>query len=543
MNAIDLGDRTQVKTPEPAQTTDRTRLAAWNIATLLVFTAVTTVTGLGVTPWIVHWLNEERYGAAKLIADYGGYLALLELGLGGALSPLLARAAGQGDERTLRGTMAAGLRLYLGVAALIVTVGLLLGTVVARLVPVSTPLVGDLRLAWIVAVSGFALLVLSPFRALAEARQWGYRVNLLLTAQAVLIAALSLFWAWRGWGITGQVLALLVGNAAVSLVLARDGARRHPGLVRAVLTVRPAPETWRALWRLSPPTLAMNLCGRVGLLTDYIVVSQFLGVAPVTTLVLTQRLAVLAQAQLQGIGGAAWAGLAELHARGELATFRRRLVELTNLVAILGVAILGPIVAYNRYFFALWVPSQSYGGDLVVLVAAANAMLLGLSSLWNWCFVGTGQVRRVLPLVVAASVLNLAASVSLTWWLRSITGPLLGTTLAFLTIDLWFMPLLLRKIFGVSLRALAGAVAIPLAWGLLYTSGLWWLAHMHRPWGWLGLAAETGLAALGFLALAWFVLLNPTDRELWRHRLAGLLPNRLRRRDRSGPTLPEAEDA
>lgn len=539
MNAIDLGDREQVEAPERAPATNRTRLAAWNIATLLIFTAVTTVTGLAVTPWIVHWLNEERYGAAKLIGDYGGYLALLELGLGGALSPLLARAAGQGDERTLRGTMAAGVRLYLGVAVLIVTVGLLLGTVVVRLVPVSTALVGDLRLAWIIAVSGFALLVLSPFRALAEARQWGYRVNLLLTAQAVLIAGLSLFWAWRGWGITGQVLALLVGNAVVSLVLARDGARHHPGLWRATLTDRPAPETWRALWRLSPPTMAMNLCGRVGLLTDYIVVSQVLGVAPITTLFLTQRLAVLAQAQLQGIGSAAWAGLAELHARGELGTFRRRLIELTNMVAILGVAILGPIVAYNRHFFALWVPGQSYGGDVVVLVAAANALLLGLSSLWNWCFVGTGQVRRVLPLVAAGSVLNLAASVSLTWWLRSMSGPLLGTTLAAVAVNLWIMPLLLRQTFGVPLRALAAAVAAPLAWGALYTSGLWWLAHMHRPGGWLGLAAETGLAALGFLALAWFLLLNPTDRDLWRQRLSGLLPNRGRPRERSAPATSE----
>ena len=261
--------------------------------------------------------------------------------------------------------------------------------------------------------------------------------------------------------------------------------------------------------------------------------------SPVTTLFLTQRLAVLAQAQLQGIGSAAWAGLAELYARGELGTFRRRLIELTNMVAILGVAILGPIVAYNRHFFALWVPSQSYGGDLVVLVAAANALLLGLSSLWNWCFVGTGQVRLVLPLVVAGSVLNLAASVSLTWWFRSMSGPLLGTTLAALAVNLWIMPLLLRQTFGVSLRALARAVATPLAWGVLYTSGLWWLANIHTPRGWLGLAAETGLAALGFLALAWFVLLNPTDRDLWRQRLSGLLPKRGRGREPSDPATSE----
>ena len=94
----------------------RTRLAAWNYATALLFTATTAVTGLAVTPAVVRWLGDERYGACRMIADYFGYLALLELGLGGALGPLLARAAGRGDEDALRGTFAAGLRTYAAVA-------------------------------------------------------------------------------------------------------------------------------------------------------------------------------------------------------------------------------------------------------------------------------------------------------------------------------------------------------------------------------------------------------------------------------------------
>jgi O-antigen/teichoic acid export membrane protein len=286
--------------------------------------------------------------------------------------------------------------------------------------------------------------------------------------------------------------------------------------------------------------LALNLCGRVGLLTDYIIIGQLLDVASVTMLFLTQRLAVLAQTQLQGIGNAAWAGLAELHARGERETFRRRLVELTNLIAVLGVAGLGPIVAYNRHFFALWMPGAPYGGDAIVLVAAANALMLGLYSLWNWCFTGTGQVRLVLPSAALGSGLNLVASVGLTWWLRDPIGPLLGTMLGSMTVNVWVVPVLLRRSFGVSVRELTRAVGGPLAWGVPYGSALWWLASAHRPWGWLGLAAETGLSALGFLVLAWFVLLNPTDRDLWRRRLAGLLPGWNRRGGR--PALAATED-
>jgi hypothetical protein len=92
-----------------------------------------------------------------------------------------------------------------------------------------------------------------------------------------------------------------------------------------------------------------------------------------------------------------------------------------------------------------------------------------------------------------------------------------------LMISLWWLPIRLRQDFGISLRTLFWAVAWPLVWSAPYAVGLWWLAHSHKVWGWVGLAAETGTAALGFLVLSGLVILSPTDRALWRHRLSGLL--------------------
>jgi O-antigen/teichoic acid export membrane protein len=507
----------------------RTRRAAWYTATQLLFTAITFAVGLAVTPLVVHWLGDARFGACRVVLEYYGYLSLLELGLGGALAPLLARAVGTGDRAGLRGALAAGVRVYCGVALATAAVVLVLAPGITWLVPVSPADAADLRRGWLVGLFSFLLLLLSPFRALAEASQRGYFVNLLMTAQAVIMAAASVALARAGWGITGQVVALVLGNATVMLALAWDGARRYPGVLGAGLLTRPDPRVWRDLWSLSPPTLLLNLCARVGLLTDYIIVGKVLrGTGPVTTLFLTQRLAVVAQNQLQGVGNAAWAGLAELHARGQRETFLRRLVELTGLLAVLGVAALGPIVAYNRRFFELWVPREAYGGDAVILVASANTLLLALFTLWTWCFIGTGQVRRVVPLAAAMAAINLAASVSLTWWLGLI-GPLLGTLVSFVAVYLWGLPLLLRRTFGAPVRELAAALARPLACGVPYVLALRWLAHVHTPpWGWAGLIAEMGAAALAFLALAWRVLLSPTDRDRWRLRLALILP-RIRR--------------
>jgi hypothetical protein len=59
-------------------------------------------------------------------------------------------------------------------------------------------------------------------------------------------------------------------------------------------------------------------------------------------------------------------------------------------------------------------------------------------------------------------------------------------------------------------------------WGVPYALGLWWITHVHQPWGWPGLIAEMSLAALGFLVLSGAAILSPTDRALWRLRLLGL---------------------
>src|SRR4051812_13887560 len=174
---------------------NRTGLATWNYLSSLLYTGTTLAVGLVATPYLMQWLTPARFGAVRVLAEWYGYLALLELGLGGALQPLLARALGTGDEPALRRTVVAGVRAYLKVTALSVAVGLPLVAAIDRLAlrpedRAIAGLVADLRRAWLVGLVGFLPLGLVPFKALVDARQRGYWINLLLTAQGLLIAGL-----------------------------------------------------------------------------------------------------------------------------------------------------------------------------------------------------------------------------------------------------------------------------------------------------------------------------------------------------------------
>ncbi|CAN5881935.1 oligosaccharide flippase family protein [soil metagenome] len=503
---------------------DRTKFAIWNYATSLLFTAATLVLGLFASKMIKEWIGDERFGASRTLTDCFGYLVLLELGLSGAMGPLLARALGQGDRAALRDTLSAGMRSYLGVTVLILAAGLALTGGITWFVPVSPELVPDLRLACFAALLGVSTFVLLPFRSLADAAQRGFRINLLLTAQGVLItvATVGLVWHFPQWGITLQALVISIATTTFAVILCWDGLKPHPGLLREAIKARPGRETWKSLWSLSLPTLLLLVCGRLSLYTDNIILGKSLNQVMVSRLYFTQRLAVIVSMQLLNIGNACWAGLAELHAQGEHEAFRRRVEELMRLVAILALAALGPVLAYSRHFVSLWVGPEDYGGDLVVLAASINAFLMPLLSLAGWCLTGTGKVRRLALPSIFATAINLSASIALT---RSIgmAGPLLGTTIDLLGFQVWVYLYLLHREFGIAPGRLIRAVLVPIAWGVPYVAALWWLAHVHEPPGWIALGAEMGLAGLSFLLLSGLLILKPEERAVWRDRIGRLL--------------------
>jgi hypothetical protein len=180
-------------------------------------------------------------------------------------------------------------------------------------------------------------------------------------------------------------------------------------------------------------------------------------------------------------------------------------------------ASLVPVAAYNRHFIVLWIQADRYGGDWVTVLATVNALVMALVSLWGWVFSGTGHIFRLMPLLLASTALNVAVSIVAT---RNfgLPGPLLGTTVAIGGVMLWGLPWQLERVFGTSPGRLLRAAAVPIALGMPYAGLLWWIAAVHQPWGWTGLASEMALAGGLYLLLAWWTVLDREHRAFWRDR-------------------------
>jgi len=311
----------------------RSRRAAINFGASALATAVSVVASLIAAPYLLTWLGHERYGAYRVANDWIGYLGLVELGLTGAIAPLLLGALARGDNETVARTLAEAVRAYVPLALLGLLAGFVLALASPHLVHPSAAVARDLVRGMLIGAGTLLLLPLQPFVALAHARQRSSAVSILLALQSVVVIALALVLAWGGFGVAGQFSALLAGQAVFVTILVARARSVHPELLRRLFSRSRYPSEQRAVWRLSWPTLLENASGRVSLMTDNIVIALLLGPVAVVPFFLTQRLAQLVQSQLQSVGSATWAGLADLETAGERERFKRRLVELTGLVA------------------------------------------------------------------------------------------------------------------------------------------------------------------------------------------------------------------
>lgn len=491
----------------------RTRRSILNYGTGTIYTAIVLIVGFVATPYLLRWLGEERFGAFRAASDWFAYLSLLEFGLGGALLALLAQAVGRDDARATQATLATGIRWYIRVTLIMIAAGLVLAAVITWLVPVRPDYSSDLRRGVFIAVLGLGLLPFSAaFRALAEARQRSYWINGLLLVQSLAITSLALVLARAGWGITGQFMSVLAGALLFSMPLIWTGLKRYPGIMRAAVRDAPDPDVQRGLRALNMPTLVYNISGRFSFETDNIIVAFILGPVAVVPLVLTQKLIVMAQGQLTNVGNASWAALAELHFQGHHDQFNRRLVDLTSLVAIFGVAGLVPVAVYNQYFVALWVGAERYAGHWVTAVIAVSALLRAVVALWGWCFGGTARIPLLVKASVAETVINVVVSVALTHRL-GLLGPLLGTLIGLLGVSVWYLPRLLHKVFGTRTRELVKAVVTPVLLGMPYAAGLLWITGAYPPRGWFSLIAHMGVAVLVYLGGWWALMLDSESRR------------------------------
>jgi O-antigen/teichoic acid export membrane protein len=508
----------------------RVRQSTWNFGATLAFAAITLVVGLFATHYLVIWLGDERLGAFQTLTDCVGYLALFEMGVGGALMPMIAQAINRGDPAEMAGTMATGFAGYRRIVVLNLLGGVVLYFIIPHLLHTGPAMTRDVHAATIISVAASLLLPITALRPLWEADQRGYAISLILIVSSLFTTAASLIFARLHWGVAGQALAATLGLCVSHFLLLVQTLRKHPDIVRWFFSP-PTDQHLAQMRHLNWPTFVLGVAGRLSIFTDRIIIAFFLGPITVVPFFITQKLNQTVQIQLVSVGGSVWAGMVQLLQTHGKAAFNQRVYEISQLIMVLGLSALVPILAYNGAFIAIWMNGRPlYAGIALTTFASVNSLLLAVFSFWGWMFSGTGRIRSVLPLNLVSTALNVVASVASTALFKTylpgwaILGPVLGTSIAYFAVNIWWYPLLLRRFFDTSISDLFIACARPLVCFIPFVVVASWVARAYPPRHWVMLLPEMGLSSVVHLAFCWFFALTSAQRTVWMERVGRIVP-------------------
>jgi O-antigen/teichoic acid export membrane protein len=488
------------------------------------FSVITALLAIATTPLILNWLGDERFGAFRAALDWFGYISLLEFGIGGALVPLYVKAIATGDRLEVINVSRAGLKAFRRIAMLMLVCGSLLTVALPWLINAPEEWFVEVWLGGLAFSLGTLLTPFLAFRPLLDALQRGAVVHLLVFMQSLGTTALGVLAAGLGSSLSAQLIAYTLGVSILPLSLFWIGFRSYPELWHSSAE----PISLDEVWSLSWPTFGFNLCSRVALLTDNIVVAAVLGPSAVAPFFVTQRLIALAGTQVQGVANATWAGVIDLYMLGKVELFHRRLLQTTRIATMLGFAVIGPIAVWNSVVIDSWVGSERYGGMGVTWLASINAIMLGSFSVLGWPLMATGKVRDVLRWAIRVAVVNITATVSLTYLIGP-TGPLWGTWIAFTFVNIPATLIMMKHHFQLRPRQIILAVLPISIVGIIYTLILV-VIRDYLPFPpsttskWLRLLVALswiGVSALAFLPLGWYFGLQSSDRKEWGGRLRG----------------------
>lgn len=480
--------------------------------------AAAIVSGLVVTPIVVHSIGKEAFGVWSFIGAVTIYLSILDFGVGPAIIRFAAEARGRSAVDDMNAVASTGLALYAVIGVVTLPVGIALAAIVPWAGHVPHHLAWDARIATLLVVLSLALrFPLGLFNNLLVAQQRWDIVNLGNFVATVLYAVLvAVLLPHAGGIVLLAALTLFAGVLRLTLPLAwlrREIPELH--VARRLVTR----SRIRELATFSSSNFLVHIAQKIVFSTDVVVVAIVLGAAPAAVYGVPAKLFALAF----GLGTAAttlmFPAFAELE--GARAAERQRRLLLTGLrggTALMLVLAL-PLLLIPDLLIHAWIGGGFHGSYAVMAILAGVLLVHQPIFVLQQFLIARGLQRPIAIAAIVTTLANLVLSFALAWTV-GIWGVALSTLVTDALMLLYVVPRMVAPAAGASSTALYGAVLRPAAPALLAAAAVlvglarWWSPHTL-----LALAPLGALWALVAGAVLWRYGLDRDERLQFRGQL------------------------
>jgi O-antigen/teichoic acid export membrane protein len=476
------------------------------------------LSGLLVTPVVIHSIGKSAFGIWSFIGSVTIYLSILDFGVGPSIVRFAAEARGRRADHDLNEVASTGLAMYALIGLLTLPVGVALAFIVPVAIGAPPGLVWDARVATLLVVLSLALrFPLGLFNNLLVAQQRWDLQNLANFVSTVLYAVLvvALLPHYGGLVLLGALtLVTTLLRLLLPLVwLKRELPMLHVG--REYLSR----ERVRALAAFSSSNFFVHVAQKIVFSTDVIVVGIVLGSAASGEYSVPAKLFALAFGIGTAVTSLMFPAFAELEGAGARERQKRLLFVGLRAGTALMLVLALPLLLIPDLLIHAWIGGGFRSSYVVMAILAAVLLVHQPIYVLTQFLIARARQREVAIVSIVVTLANLVLSFILAWtW--GLAGVAVSTLVTDAAMLVWLVPRiaapaasatsgeLVRALWRPVIPAAVAAVAV-----LVVVARLW------EPRTLLQLVPLGALWVVVAGAAIWRFGLAPRERDQFRHEL------------------------
>jgi O-antigen/teichoic acid export membrane protein len=445
---------------------------------------VNVVSGIFLSPFILHRLGDEAFGLWILIFSVTGYYGLFDLGIRSSIVRYVAKYSATEEYDELNRLLNTAMFSYSGIGVIAMLITLIATYYVNSIFKIPSEFVGTAR--WLLLMVGASVSLgfpLGVFSGILEGLQRFYVLNFTNITSTILRAVLIFIALQHGGGLLSVALITVVFplingmvNAAVAL--------RHLSLRIGWRYVNRT--SLRLIAGYSGTTFLIIVAGRMRFKSDAMVIGTFVSAAAITYFTIGSRLVDYSSEVVSSLAQLFIPMSSQSQAKGDLDGLRKIFVVGNRACAFIIFPITAILTVLGKSVIEAWMGAKyvpaSYPVLLVLLYPTTLMLAQSASGRTLW---GMAKHRTWAWVVLVEGISNLILSVIL---VRpyGIVGDAIGTAIPLTCSMIFFLPRHLCKLLGIKLRTyLSRAFLLPLVLNIplvacLLLMRLWFIPHRLR---------------------------------------------------------------
>jgi len=406
------------------------------------------IIGLLVTPIVLTYLDKTEYGIWIIIGSFLGYMGLMDFGITGATSAVVAKNNTKEQELEINKIINNAFFLQCIIGAVILVVGFIFSFYFPDVFNLENYSEEDAWIVFVFAIVGYAIsFPPKSLKGLIRARQ---HISLAVWIEFVLFimtTALNLTLLELGFGL----MSLPLGTIAIRLlsypVFIYYARKVYPSLSFKLSLV--TKDDIKSLFSVSVWWFVSILAAIVIYSTDTIIIGMFLSASLVTVYALTFRLHEVVREWIYSITFTLMPGIGQLFGEGNIEKIKSVYIKSQTVILSLAAYFALLIYLYNGDFVSLWVGEEYYVGDNLSLIFALMLFITVVFHSSSVVLSADLKLKNITYVRITEATLNIILSIILIKEYE-LLGIAFATLISGLITSFWIVPLMTIKRLGFS---------------------------------------------------------------------------------------------